>query len=132
MTDFILKLCRDRSFESRDSQFGTIIENYANFFKKPLELWMFVPCDEKGNVMKEPYMVFTDDNEECDDYIKLFYEAKERCLFEINSFEEDSENYWYFGLDEFSLIGVEKTEIIESLATYSLTLTKTALKQIGL
>jgi len=26
--------------------------NYAKFFTRPLEKWMFVPCDEKGNVLK--------------------------------------------------------------------------------
>lgn len=24
------------------------------FVKQPLELWMFIPCDEKGNVLEEP------------------------------------------------------------------------------
>lgn len=30
------------------------IERYAKFLKQPIELWMFVPCDEDGNVLEEP------------------------------------------------------------------------------
>ena len=30
------------------------IYKYANFLSQKLELCMFVPCDEKGNVLEEP------------------------------------------------------------------------------
>ncbi len=61
--------------------------NYANFLKQPLNLGMFVPVDEKGNVLEEKSIFNTTD----EDYIfdsELFDEyhhAKERCLFEFNS-----------------------------------------------
>ena len=51
--------------------------NYAIFLKQPLELWMFVPCDEDGNVLEVvPY--YADGIEKVNEYKK----AKERCLFE--------------------------------------------------
>ena len=51
--------------------------NYAIFLKQPLELWMFVPCDEDGNVFEVvPY--YADGIEKVNEYKK----AKERCLFE--------------------------------------------------
>ena len=30
------------------------INNYAKFLNQPLKLEMFVPCDDKGNVLDEP------------------------------------------------------------------------------
>jgi len=128
MTDYVLQQYEEIQ---QSNVFENNCFNYAKFLKQPLTLGMFVPCDLEGNIMKEPYMVFADDNEECDDYIKLFCEAKERCLFEIHSFEEDSENFWYFGLDEFKLIGIDKSEIVELLVTYGIELTLTAQKQIS-
>ena len=65
------------------------ITNYANLLKQPLELWMFVPCDEDGNALEEPEMVynvgvfgaynglFQNKNE----YIKQYQQAKENCIF---------------------------------------------------
>jgi len=44
MTDFVLS----------KKYTATGHENYANFLKQPLELWMFIPCDEDGNVLEEP------------------------------------------------------------------------------
>lgn len=112
----------------------TQIRDYANLLLLKLELWMFVPCklvDGVWVVLEEP--VYTDPSNLYynADYVKEYQEAKERCLFEILSYEEDSENYWYFGITEFNLIGVDKSEVIESLATYELNLTDTAKKQLG-
>ena len=57
--------------------------NYAKFLKQPLELWMFVPCDKKGNILEEKSIFNTTD----DDYIfdsesfETYKEAKNRVLF---------------------------------------------------
>ena len=50
MTDFVLEL-QDNELMSK---IGILAINYANFLKTPLKLEMFVPCDEKGNVLKKP------------------------------------------------------------------------------
>ena len=118
---------------------------YAKFLKQPLELWMFVPCDEEGNVMKEPYMVFADDNEECEDYIKLFCEAKERVLFEGFSTsyqEETNDTFGFYTLFKNGRIFIkfQKTDqlfvhpdnIVENLTKHNISLTPTALKQLCL
>ena len=50
MVDFILK-------ESNSSIYIRHMNNktYAAFLKQPLKLEMFVPCDEEGKVLAEPY-----------------------------------------------------------------------------
>lgn len=84
---------------------------YSKFLKQPLEIWMFVSCDEMEK-------------------------AKERCLFE--GFIIYSENDFYFSiyrcLDGFTTLIDKKNndKTIESLVKYNLQLTPTAIKQIGL
>ena len=54
--------------------------NYAKFLKQPLKLEMFIPCDEKGNVLEKPkdwhkHISFTDNEH------KKYQKAKEKVLF---------------------------------------------------
>jgi hypothetical protein len=122
--------------------FNEII-NYANFLKQPLTLGMFVPCDEDGNVLgKEPnedeLCKFCDypgdkrhtnahslgcEGSRCestaDNYTYEYNQSKERILFE--GFEVDRANELYLFYN-----------IIEDLLTEDLTLTESAIKQLGL
>lgn len=126
MTDFVLE----------DN--GNILNmQYADFLKQPNEKWMFVPYDENGNVLEEPKLFKSGDCEEqnktiTDIRFKQYQQAKERCLFKIYSFEEECDDFWYFSIDELTLIGIDKAGTIESLVTLNLQLTQTAIKQIGL
>lgn len=55
--------------------------SYAKFLSQPLTLSMFVPVDEKGNLLSEPVNDFRGYN----DYSKrltVFQEAKDKVLFE--------------------------------------------------
>ena len=71
MTDFILEQ-HEQGISSTNASY-----KYANFLKKALELWMFVPCDENGDVLEVvPY--YADGIEKVNQYKK----AKERCLFD--------------------------------------------------
>lgn len=102
---------------------------YAKFLKQPLELWMFVPCDEDGNILEHPqgYSDFLEFSEiyPYGDYFtgicKNYQQAKEKCLFE-----------GYDGTIEQlqSLIKLKIT--VENMVKYDLQLTPTAVKQIGL
>jgi hypothetical protein len=143
MTDFIIQ-----QHEKCISSTGRTY-NYAMFLKQPLELWMFIPCDEYGNVLEEP----NGDNYRKDeeklipnfDYLKYkidsekYQKAKERCLFEgfeISVGKEAITNYKGFilrihGKYKFSLSG-KQIKIIEDLVKYNLQLTATAIKQLGL
>ena len=71
MVDFVLEQ-HEQCISSTNAAY-----KYANFLKQPLELWMFVPCDENGGVLEVvPY--YADGIEKVNEYKK----AKERCLFE--------------------------------------------------
>jgi len=124
------------------------IEKYANFLKQLLKLWMFVPCDEEGNVLKEPnyYSCFLDNSyltrpqlinyENCVRYQK----AKDRVLFEgwslldsehitNGSYDIDILTWTFYRTNEGGGVGYE---IIDDLTNYQLELTSTAEKEIGL
>jgi hypothetical protein len=135
MTDFVLE---------NDS---TCIYKYANLLKQPLELWMFVPCDENGDVLVEPkyeelckYCPLEDcksnsvgdscEGSRCDvaleNYIDEYQQAKERCLF-LNQQGEVFDNelatiylYEFFNIEQLS----NDIRLIQ--------LTQTAIKQLGL
>ena len=124
MTDFVLQ----RSTKSIEEM--TILEafkysakitneifKYAKFLQQSLELWMFVPCDEYGNIIDESY----NDKQHVIIQHLEYAEAKERCLFE--GFDLDKANIY---LELFS--------IIESLSILSkkVELTQTAINKLGL
>jgi len=90
MTDFVLKNAYTNEIV-KDFK-GVLIKhcNYAEFLKQPLELWMFVPCDKNGKVLKgKPLSPNTDaewirwENEQ-----EEFYKARELVLFENFKFVE--------------------------------------------
>jgi hypothetical protein len=116
MSDFVLEQNKIR--QGFFKQYRKVHE-YAKFLKQPLELWMFVPCDEDGNVLEEPELY----NEVCE-----YQKAKERCFFEgfeykkALFFTENKELFWHGKLHGN----------VESLTKYNLKLTQTAIKQLGL
>jgi len=137
MTDFVL---------SKDS---TLIYKYANLLKQPLELCMFVPCSEDGNVLEHPnYIKGERTSQFYNDKMDEYKQAKDRCLFDRFEFTEthmkgiDSNlNLFVFpyGNNRFGL--TKKQEAfrtwfqlfnIEDLVQCDLQLTPTAQKQIGL
>jgi len=91
MTDFVLELGK----KTRETGLINLqvcfikTENYANFLKQPLELWMFVTCDESKNVIDETVHYETwlklhkseGSTIGFDEHLK-YQKAKERCLFE--------------------------------------------------
>lgn len=117
---------------------------YPEFLKQPLEKWMFVPCDEDGNVLEEPK------NEICDvidmyslkwslynDKIEQYQQAKERCLFEgleLNNEKTHLTNS-FIGINVKcfkSWKNYNNYNTIEDLVKYNLQLTPTAIEQLGL
>lgn len=53
MTDFVLGKNQPKQYIPKEKHLS-IIAKYAEFLSEPLVLGMFVPCDENGNVLKEP------------------------------------------------------------------------------
>jgi hypothetical protein len=114
--------------------------NYDDFLKQPLELWMFVPCklvDSVWVVLEVPKLVYEkeDDNSALQNhnaYLEEFQQAKERCLFDGCVYDDEMQAIRNEkGIDLFYL---PKGELftIEIMTKYNLQLTTTVKKQIGL
>lgn len=126
MTDFVLEQKRpipsadlhEADYYYQEYEVLEKINKYANFLKQPLKLEMFVPC-----VDNEPFNYSKHGNK------KEFEQAKEKVLFEgvelIN--DELINNGVLFWVGKF-----EGNENIENCISSNLTLTESAIKQIGL
>ena len=89
MTNFVLnkdKLILKKQIDA--ISFTMSVTDYALFLKKPLKLEMFVPCDERGNILEEPKVPHTFGSENTDKYInqfkseiEIYKKAKERVIF---------------------------------------------------
>jgi hypothetical protein len=88
MTDFVL----ERSEKSishlkiievfkEGARITNEIFNYANFLNQPLELWMFVPCDESGEVLEESGMFKLLGEVDNDLEQQKYQQAKDKVLF---------------------------------------------------
>jgi hypothetical protein len=150
MTDLVIERCNEKiSFMTPMEKvkravdaFNEII-NYANFLKQPLTLGMFIPCDEKGNVLEEPMcmlkykkQVFKRSESELEE-CKQYLQAKERVLFEgfklIGSKHVENNKHIVVGVGFKN--GMHKTveDILKSCTEeYYVTLTQSAIKQLGL
>lgn len=147
MTDFVLEQSeilhkeQKRNFNLGMLDFVINSIKYARLLKQPLELWMFVPCDEDGNILEVP-----DNHEfymeqfkgEFNDYYSQSYEyekAKERCLFEGFKFLEGNKKVFHVENKKGPVgIGFRNGyyKTVEDIICTETTLTPTALKQIGL
>lgn len=127
MIDFVIQQW-DKDIYTDD--FAQLMIIYANFLKQPLELWMFVPCNEDGNVLEEPEFSEPNNESEIGNYDELRYQyqqAKERCLFLSQHRGEDFDSALAsVYLDEF--FNVEQLSNNIRL----IQLTETAIKKIGL
>jgi len=125
MTDFVLSQTTPDWLELCEFEENSYkIYNYANFLKQPLELWMFLPCDDDGNVLEEPELYTEIGNcDELDVYNNQVYEyekAKDRCLFICNS------------INIRQIENLIKLKITIEQFNHEVELTPTAIKQIGL
>lgn len=74
MTDFVLEHPASTDYEWQLSNHL----RYANFLKQTKQLWMFVPCDEDGNILEEPDLI----DERYNLKLLNYEQAKEKVLFE--------------------------------------------------
>src|SRR3989304_5284437 len=96
MTDFVLE-----QYEQCISSTGRTY-NYAMFLKQPLELWMFIPCDEDGNVLVNDNITEYDREMYFEEEQK-YQQEKERCLFEGNFTTMKIKDYYIIYLDESAI-----------------------------
>ena len=106
--------------------------------KQLLELWMFVPCDEDGNVLEHPnYIKGQRTAQFYNDKMDLYQQAKERCLFEgfeSKHIKTTHDNYYIINNKNITWLSWNNSKTIENLLDYNqdLQLTQTAIKQLGL
>lgn len=125
MTDFVLEHPATTDYEWQLSKHL----KYANFLKQPLTLGMFVPTDEDGNVLKPQIVDFN-----------KYQQAKERVLFDFDGGLTLLRNVDNFFIIEdksgvfYRILKNNSKAVVEDLFKFSveITLTETAIKQIGL
>ncbi|MDM1073668.1 hypothetical protein HX001_14355 [Empedobacter brevis] len=152
MTDFVLE--QEKLNQKNTSRLACLCANYAQFLKQPLTLGKFVPCDEEGNVWKFPptqeeWEWCEKDSTEAEQSFKqkefYYQQAKERVLFEgfeikVSNITNNLQNDFLIISETNEIIGHENKDQwffnpykkVEDLINYDLTLTQTAIKQIGL
>lgn len=124
MTDFVLHESFGVGNEIINKEvFYNKCINYAQFLKQTLQLGMFVPCDEEGNVLEQPKQTSLTcsffEHQQFFNKQKKYEKAKEKVFFK--GFDEDSANMLMYYNDN-----------IEHIVYSNITLTENALKQIGL
>lgn len=141
MTDFVLeqtpKSDIDKAIMAED--LVLIFYKYANFLKQPLKIEMFVPCDSEGNVLEEPVNYNAYSNElSREDYSYNFIDcvnyrqAKEKVLFKGFEVEKFPNFYLVCYNNKEVYVSWNNSKTIESLTYLNLTLTDSAIKQLGL
>jgi hypothetical protein len=126
MTDFVLEQEQPTYLEKEEFEDVFYkIHNYAKFLKQPLELRMFVPTDENGNVLEKPNAGMFGYDHVYNNYNK----AQERVLFEGFKVKGD---FWLSNGELYIDEEFCENKTIEDLIDFDVTLTLTALKQLGL
>ena len=137
----IMKLISMRDFvleqDNKASLGGTYdkIVRYANFLKQPLTLGMFIPCDEKGNVLENPKRKVLELSDGTCGYVTninafdKYLQAKERVLFE--GFEL-KDGFIIMSDKQFLDTSKLKNKTVENLINQHYTLTESAIKKLGL
>ena len=116
MTDFVLE--QNSKWSCEGALFNIV--KYANFLKTPLKLEMFVPCDNNGNVLQEPY--FDGEN---DMYFSSAYDEYQTALSKIwfKGFEYNPNGYVFKDFDKFDDEWFVNATI-EDLIPYNLEITE--------
>lgn|SRR5690606_26554409 len=140
MTDFVIQQRSELMFK----ELGKACCKYADFLKQPLRLEMFVPCDDKGNILKEPKnmadaILDGDSGKDWANKSVKYEEAKEKLLFEnVEVYTNWKYSLYYLQKIEFAKYNAKTNEFIvnnlfdtvESIIALKPILTKNAIKQI--
>ena len=136
------KLCKSKEKEFKTRlEYLTWYEATRNkidaFLDQPLQLWMVVPCDDNGVPIEEPICYGVGDEQYYGCRMDEYQQAKEKCLFEgcalryynvensgCTKVDFNGKNIALFQ-DDYSC------NKIEDLVNHNLTLTPTAIKQLG-
>ena len=120
MTDFVLEQSNNALLEDCHQANKTYVNkviNYANFLTQDLTLGLFVPCDEKGNVLEEktPFQ---------DKYYE-YQQAQEKVIFKGCKAEKKADFYIITDSNDSNVwVSWNTSKRIEDLIPYNLTLCK--------
>jgi hypothetical protein len=129
MTTFVLE---QYEISRNPTSFEEKAFKYANFLKQPLELWMFIPCDEEGNVLEEPNEEFELSYWDYSTKSSKYQQAKERCLFEGFEYLAGLNAVRNQDCQAIIFTSFMSSECVEKFTEYGFQLTKTAIKQLEL
>ena len=130
MTEYVIE--QEHKIYEEDMQFLNDrlcnIIKYAQFLQQPLTLGMFVPCVD-GVPIEEP------ESEYCCSGLDCGCQGLPVC-FEYYEYQQAKEKVLFEGFEEWNsaqiMTMVNNSETIEYLTKFNPTLTKSALKQIGI
>ena len=90
MTDFVLQQDKEieyyNDFDEKYHCFNRVLK-YAKLLKTPLNLGMFIPCDENGNILKDPELTMMQGDGSIyygasDEDFDIYSQAEEKVIFE--------------------------------------------------
>lgn len=135
------KIEKVKSGEMTLQEFLDSQEHEVNLRRQTLELWMFVPVGENGEVLKGKPLSPAPDSEwiRWENEQEQFFKARSRCLFEgfevVDTSKDDDgipmvvkNKDCYAAYFEDGVWNLKRNETIESLIPYNLTLTENALR----
>lgn len=133
MTDFVLQVVNADRPCDRGKMLDEIA-NYAKFLKQPLTLEMFVPCDDDGNILRNPipeHMNYRDymTTNKYEVLQENYKKAKQKVLFKDLFIKDDK---IIFPMHGYVLIEMLSLSTIDNLTYKEINLTQSAIKQIGL
>ena len=153
MTDFVLKQnyittldISQIDFYDKELSVLSKIRNYAKFLKQPLKLEMFITCDEVGEILHPQYIggkeVIYDRyvQDAMMDKVLEYQQAKDKVLFEgfwlDETYKMNNRQLPYLTNGEISVFlhsdFAIRNEFIEEISDANVTLTPSAIKQLGL
>ena len=125
MSDYVL----DKQRFKEDSDIAIFnVTNYANFLNQPLELGMFVPCDDNGNVLED--IIGNGMIHNYSEKVKQYEQAKDKVLFDGFDIYSNGDLHNAFVTFESSRLEIMNVENLITDFQYSFYLTPNAIKRI--
>lgn len=115
-----------------DADYRRILNNYKNFIRQPLELGMFIPCDDEGNYLSNSLSVS----------VGVYSNAKNKVLFKGLHIEQGVDGFYIYpnedAILEIAYVSYKRGLIvkynyiknIEHLVKWELKLNQSAIKKI--
>lgn len=139
MTSYV----KEQRNKYRNDEYSELVYSYANFLSLNLDKWMFIPCDDDGNVLEEPEIYKITANTGKSKEELEFIEAKLRVVFEgftvLSENQVMNENLCITFCSNNTVILDVKNDLIsysishiEDIVKYNLTITEQAVKTYGL